>query len=172
MNLMFTQDKATYTGKHFSIEDLRCEPKPLQDPFPICVGARGEDTLKMATRYAHLIDIYGVDKRTLKNRLELIRNCCTEYGRKYEDIVKSWGCWFLIYEDEHELKRYSAELDRLTLLRKGRSTGITRGTPEEIVAMFKELVDMGISYFTLRFEDLPSKRGIRLFAEEVMPHFR
>jgi hypothetical protein len=47
-----------------------------------------------------------------------------------------------------------------------------KGTPEEIVRFFKDLVEMGITYFTLRFEDLPNKRGIRLFSDEVMPYFR
>jgi hypothetical protein len=47
-----------------------------------------------------------------------------------------------------------------------------KGTPEQIIRFFKDLVEMEITYFTLRFEDLPGKRGIRLFSEEVMPHFR
>jgi len=172
MNLMFTQEKASYKGKHFNIDNLVCEPKPVQRPFPICVGGRGERTLRMATKYAHFIDVYGVDKKTLQERLDYIRKCCTEYRRDYETIVKSWGCWFWIYEDEDELNRYSAEFDRLTSLRGGQPTGIMKGTPKDIVESFKELVEMGISYFTLRFEDLPSKRGIRLFSEEVIRHLR
>jgi len=172
MNLMFTHDNATYKGKHFNIENLRCEPKPVQNPFPICIGGRGERTLRVATKYAHLIDVYGVDKKTLHERLEFIKKCCADYGRDYERIVKSWGCWFWIYENEEELKRHSAEFNRLAMLRGGQPDGVVKGTPEQIIIFFRDLVEMGITYFTLRFEDLPSKRGIRLFSEEVMPHLR
>lgn len=172
MNLMFTQERASYKGKYFTIENLVCEPKPVQKPFPICIGGRGERTLRVASKYAHLIDVYGVDKKTLQERLNYIKKCCAEYGRDYKDIVKSWGCWFWIYEDEEELKRYADEFKRLSILRGGKSSGVVMGTPKEIVSFFRDLVEMGITYFTLRFEDLPSKRGIRLFAEEVLPHFR
>ena len=172
MNLMFTQEKTTYRGKYFSIEDLTCEPKPIQKPFPICIGARGERTLRLAAKYANLIDVYGVDKKTLQERLNYIKKCCAEYGREHEDIVKSWGCWFWIYEDEEELKRYTDEFKRLSALRGGKSSGVVMGTPKEIVKFFRDLVETGITYFTLRFEDLPSKRGIRLFAEEVLPYFK
>ncbi len=136
------------------------------------MGGGGERTLRMAAKYAHLIDVYGVDKKTLQERLDYIKKCCSEYGRDYTDIVKSWGCWFWIYENEEELNRYSNEFKRLSIFRGGKSTGVVMGTPKEIIDFFKDLVEMGITYFTLRFEDLPSKRGIRLFAEEVLPHFR
>lgn len=172
MNLMFTQEKASYKGRYFNIENLVCEPKPVQKPFPICIGGRGERTLKLASKYAHLIDIYGVDKKTLRERLDYIKKCCTDYGRDYESIVKSWGCWFWIYENEEELNRYADEFKRLSILRGGKPSGVVMGTPKEMVSFFNDLVEMGITYFTLRFEDLPSKRGLRLFAQEVMPHFR
>jgi alkanesulfonate monooxygenase SsuD/methylene tetrahydromethanopterin reductase-like flavin-dependent oxidoreductase (luciferase family) len=45
------------------------------------------------------------------------------------------------------------------------------GTPEQIVEMLESLKEVGITYFTLRFEDFTSKHGLRLFAEHVMPEF-
>jgi len=33
-------------------------------------------------------------------------------------------------------------------------------TPEEIIEKFEALKDIGIIYFTLRFEDLPNIRGL------------
>ncbi|MFQ6053633.1 MAG: LLM class flavin-dependent oxidoreductase, partial [Candidatus Bathyarchaeia archaeon] len=173
MRLMFTEDEATYRGRYFSVEKLICEPKPIQKPFPICIGARGKRTLRMAAKYADHIDIYGgMDKNDLRERLEYFERSCEEYGRDYDDIVKSWGCWFWIYENEKELKRHTDEFKRLSILRGTRSGGVTMGTPEEVVNLLEERVEMGIDYFTLRFEDLPSKRGLRLSAEHVIPHFK
>ncbi len=172
MKVMFTEDEATYEGKYFKIKNLICEPKPIQKPFPVCVGARGKRTLRFAAKHADHIDIYGgMDKEDLKDRLDYIEKKCYECGRYYDDIVKSWGCWFWIYEDEREHKMYSNEFNRLETLRGGRPGGVVKGTPDEIIALFEELVNIGINYFTLRFEDLPSKRALRLFAENVMPHF-
>ncbi|EMR74315.1 flavin-dependent oxidoreductase, F420-dependent methylene-tetrahydromethanopterin reductase [Thaumarchaeota archaeon SCGC AB-539-E09] len=173
MKIMFTEERATYNGKHFEIENLVCEPKPAQNPFPICIGARGKRTLRLAADYADHIDIYGgMDLKDLEDKLNFIENRCTETGRDYEDIVKSWGSWFWIYEDEKELERHRDEVRRLEALMAGRPAIALMGTPEEIVAHFEELKEIGMTYFTLRFEDLPSKRGLRLFAEHVIPEFK
>jgi alkanesulfonate monooxygenase SsuD/methylene tetrahydromethanopterin reductase-like flavin-dependent oxidoreductase (luciferase family) len=172
MNLMFTEDVVTYRGKYFQIEDLVCVPKPIQNPFPIVIGARGKRTLRVAAKYADHIDVYGgMVLDDLQDRLSFIEGTCTEYGRDYNEIVKSWGCWFWIYENEKELNRYSAEIQRLAHLPEG-SPVVIKGTPEEIVEIFEPLIDLGISYFTLRFEDFPSKRGLRLFAEHVIPELK
>ena len=173
MNLMFEETPASYHGKYFNIEDLVCMPKPMQKPFPICVGGRGERTLSLAARYADHIDIYGgMDKQDLEDRLGFIERKCTEYGRDYDAITKSWGSWFWMYENQQEYRRQESEFKRLKALRGGEGTGVMMGTPEEVVAMFEELVEMGMSYFTLRFEDFPSKRALRVFAEHVIPEFR
>jgi alkanesulfonate monooxygenase SsuD/methylene tetrahydromethanopterin reductase-like flavin-dependent oxidoreductase (luciferase family) len=172
MNLMFSEDKITYQGEYFQVKDLVCEPKPIQKPFPIVIGARGNRTLRVAAKYADHIDIYGgMDLDDLQERLSFIEETCSEYGRDFNEIVMSWGCWFWILENEKERARYSAEIKRLTQLPEGSFTAIL-GTPEEIVEKFESLKELGISYFTLRFEDFPSKRGLRLFAEYVMPEFK
>ncbi|MFX1369780.1 MAG: LLM class flavin-dependent oxidoreductase [Promethearchaeota archaeon] len=172
MNLMFSEKgEVEYNGKHFKVKNLVCEPKPIQNPFPIVIGARGNRTLRVAAKYADHIDIYGgMDLDDLQERLSFIEESCSEYGRSFKDIVMSWGCWFWIYENEREIERYSDEVKRLEQ-RKDEFKPI-RGTPEEWIEKLESLKELGITYFTLRFEDFPSKRGLRLFAEYVMPEFQ
>jgi alkanesulfonate monooxygenase SsuD/methylene tetrahydromethanopterin reductase-like flavin-dependent oxidoreductase (luciferase family) len=171
MNLMFSKDKVTYEGQHFQIKDAVCEPKPVQKPFPIVIGARGNRTLGLAAEYANHIDIYGgMDLDDLHERLSFVEDTCSEIGRDFKKITFSWGCWFWIYENEKERDRYAAEIRRLSEYPEDRfQAKIIMGTPEEIVEKFESLIELGITYFTLRFEDLPSKRGLQLFAESVMP---
>ena len=172
MNLMFSDEHLiNYEGKHFQIKDVICEPKPVQKPFPIVIGGRGNRTLGAAAKYADHIDIYGgMDLDMLQERLSYIEETCSEIGRNFKEIVFSWGCWFWIYENEKERDRYASELKRLAEYPEEKwSAVIIMGTSEEIVEKFESLVDLGITYFTLRFEDLPSKRGRQLFADHVMP---
>lgn len=171
MKLMFTEDKVTYEGEHFQIKDAICLPKPVQKPFPIVIGARGNRTLRLAAEYADHIDIYGgMDLDDLQERLSFIENTCSEIGRDFKDILFSWGCWFWIYENNEERNRYASEIKRLSEYPEDRfQAKIIMGTPEEIIEKFESLIDLGITYFTLRFEDLPSTRGLKLFAEHVMP---
>ena len=164
----------TYEGEYFQIKDVICEPKPVQKPFPIVVGGRGNRTLGAAAKYADHIDIYGgMDLDDLQDRLSFIENSCSEIGKDFKKMVFSWGCWFWIYENEKERDKYAAEIKRLSNLPDDMwQNTIVMGTPEEITEKFKSLIDLGITYFTLRFEDLPSKRGLNLFAEHVIPELR
>jgi len=174
MNKMFSEDLITYEGKYFQIKDVICEPKPVQKPFPVVIGGRGNRTLGAAAKYADHIDIYGgMDLDLLQERLSFIENTCSEIGRDFKEIVFSWGCWFWIYENEKERDRYASEIKRLSEYPDDRfSAVIIMGTPEEIAEKFASLIDLGITYFTLRFEDLPSKRGLQLFADQVISEFR
>ncbi len=171
MNLMFTEDLITYEGEYFQIKNVVCEPKPVQTPFPIVIGGRGNRTLGVAAKYADHIDIYGgMDLDVLKERLSHVEDTCSEIGRDFKKIVFSWGCWFWIYENDKERDRYASEIKRLSEYPEDKfHANIIMGTPEEILEKFESLIDVGISYFTLRFEDLPSTRGLNLFAEHVMP---
>jgi alkanesulfonate monooxygenase SsuD/methylene tetrahydromethanopterin reductase-like flavin-dependent oxidoreductase (luciferase family) len=171
MKLMFTEDLITYEGEYFQIKDVRCEPKPVQNPFPIVIGGRGNRTLGAAAKYADHIDIYsGMKLEDLQERLSYIEDVCSEIGRDYNEIVFSWGCWFWIYKDEKERNKYADEIKRLKNL--GNQFQAIMGTPEEIIEKFEELKELGISYFTLRFEDLPSTRGLQLLADYVMPEIK
>ncbi len=138
------------------------------------MGGRGNRTLGTAAKFADHIDIYGgMDLDDLQERLSFIENTCSEIGRDFKEIVFSWGCWFWIYENEKERDRYAAEIKRLEEYPDDLwSNTIIMGTPEEIAEKFESLIDLGITYFTLRFEDLPNKRGLQLFAEHVMPEFK
>jgi alkanesulfonate monooxygenase SsuD/methylene tetrahydromethanopterin reductase-like flavin-dependent oxidoreductase (luciferase family) len=171
MKLMFTEDKATFKGKHFSINNARCDPKPIQKPFPICIGGVGDRLLRLAAKHADHIDVMaGIsNKKVLQERLDWIKKCCAEFGRNYADITISAGCDFWIYENQRELNVYANEFKRAA---GKRGASLVKGTPDEIIDLFDDRVKMGITYFTLRWEDLPGKRALRLFAEKVMPHFK
>jgi F420-dependent oxidoreductase-like protein len=55
---LWTKERATFTGKHYRVEDAVCSPKPRQRPHPpIWVGGRGPRVMRSAVRYADGFDI-------------------------------------------------------------------------------------------------------------------
>jgi alkanesulfonate monooxygenase SsuD/methylene tetrahydromethanopterin reductase-like flavin-dependent oxidoreductase (luciferase family) len=51
---LLTKDTTDFAGKHFTLRNARCDPKPIQKPRPpILIGGIGEKrTLKVAARWA------------------------------------------------------------------------------------------------------------------------
>ena len=55
---LWTEDRATYRGKYYRIEDAVCAPKPKQKPYtPIWIGGSKPRVMRAAARYADGFDI-------------------------------------------------------------------------------------------------------------------
>lgn len=54
LRLLLTQDRSTFSGQWYSLNDAMNNPKGPQDPLPICVGGSGlRRTIPTAAKYAH-----------------------------------------------------------------------------------------------------------------------
>jgi probable F420-dependent oxidoreductase len=59
---LFTEETVNFTGKYYTLTDMKGYPRPVQKPHPpILLAAAGERTLKLAAREA---DIIAVGSRT------------------------------------------------------------------------------------------------------------
>jgi len=55
---LWGEERATYHGKHYRIDDAVCAPKPTQRPRPpIWVGGEGPRVMRLAARYADGFDL-------------------------------------------------------------------------------------------------------------------
>jgi probable F420-dependent oxidoreductase len=55
---LWSDDRATYHGKHYRIDDAVCAPKPTQKPSPpIWIGGAGPRVMRLAARYADGFDL-------------------------------------------------------------------------------------------------------------------
>ena len=55
---LWTEERATYRGKRYRIEDAVCAPKPKQRPYtPIWIGGSKPRVMRVAARYADGFDI-------------------------------------------------------------------------------------------------------------------
>jgi F420-dependent oxidoreductase-like protein len=56
--LLWTEERATFSGTHYRVENAVCAPKPKQRPHPpIWIGGRGPRVMRSAARYADGFDI-------------------------------------------------------------------------------------------------------------------
>ena len=81
-----SEETLNFSGKHFQIKDLTAYPKPVQNPMPIMMGARGDRMLRLAAREADIIGILaGGDGpgSSLTEKMAVIRQAA---GDRYDQI--------------------------------------------------------------------------------------
>ena len=170
---MWTEEKASYSGKYYSIRDAVCEPKPVQKLHPpIVIGGGGEKLmLKVTARHADRYDWgYLPSLEKYKRKLKVLEKHCENVGRKVSEIEKS--CWpagqIFIGEDKKELKeRVMQWVPKGVSLEEFMRTNFV-GTPEDCIKQLQQYMNLGVTQFMLFFGDLPDLKGLRLFAEKVV----
>jgi F420-dependent oxidoreductase-like protein len=170
---MWTEEKTSYEGKHYEINEAVCEPKPVQKPHPpITIGGGGEKlTLKVTAQYADRYDFgYLPSLELYKRKLEVLENYCRAVGRNPQEIEKS--CW---PGGQVLIACNQKELSEIVLARKPKSVSLNdfeklnlMGTPDDCLKKLRPYADLGVTHFMLFFGDLPSLDGLRLFAGSVM----
>ena len=169
---LWTQEKATYTGKQYRISGAACEPKTIQKPHPpITVGGNGERHLLKATaKYADRFDFgYQSTLEKYKHKLQVLKSHCESAGRAFSDIEKS--CWpagqILIAKDQRMLEMKIRKLKTPGQSRENFENGNFVGTPDSVYALLQPYFDLGVTQFMLLFMDLPDMAGLRQFARAV-----
>lgn len=183
---MWTRKRPSYKGKYYQIHEAICDPKPIQKPHPpITIGGGSEKyTLKVVAKHADRWDFLGSVKLYQK-KMSSLRKHCAKVGRDFREIEKS--CFFHsagVYENDEELikvmrkiyqredrrlyDRWSEQISFEAWLEEIRSRSVI-GTPEECLTRINDFIDLGVTFFILRFvEPIEKKESLRLFANKVI----
>ena len=88
---MWTEEKPTYQGKFYTINEPINEPKGIQTPhIPLWLGGGGEKvTLKLVAKYAQACNVGGGDPVLVSQKLAILKEHCETLERSYDAITKS-----------------------------------------------------------------------------------
>jgi F420-dependent oxidoreductase-like protein len=91
IRLLWTQTLTTFDGKYYQLHDARCEPKPIQKPYPpFVIGGSGEQlTLRVVAKYADVWNFSGGAVDVFTHKSELLDTYCGEIGRDPAAIRRS-----------------------------------------------------------------------------------
>ncbi|QBD76914.1 LLM class F420-dependent oxidoreductase [Ktedonosporobacter rubrisoli] len=164
---MWTQEEASFAGKHYQISGAINQPKGVQKPqIPLLIGGDGEKvTLKLVAQYADGCNV-GSNAEEVKQKLAVLKAHCEALGRDYEHIYRTTSTFCAIgATDEGAQASIPAYVrthfpDRINL-------GMV-GSPETIRKRLKEYEDAGVQELIIRFFDMPQLDGIRMFAREFI----
>jgi alkanesulfonate monooxygenase SsuD/methylene tetrahydromethanopterin reductase-like flavin-dependent oxidoreductase (luciferase family) len=186
---MWTEDRPSFSGQHYSIKEAICYPKPVQKPHPpIWIGTLGgegasesissnDTTLEIVARHADGWNNTPASVEHCRTMLTKLKAACDRNGREFSQIHKSLETQILIAETTGQVERlkqaiaagnpagdYSNNWDQL-------SRQYLIGDPDTVIRRLSDYADTGITNFQLWFMDYPSLDGLRTFSRRVMPYF-
>jgi len=191
MRVLWKERRANFRGKYVEFSDIETFPKPVQDPLPILRAGHGEEVFKWIAKDGQGWIDSQFNAEEMKGYVARLRALAAAAGRGNErfEIARQW--YVSIAETEAEAKaNFAAALPPPTRSAlaaapsggadAGPSRGATAaqrtlvGTPDQIRAILKEYVPVGLTEMCVIFYS-PStesaERQTRLFADEVMAKF-
>jgi F420-dependent oxidoreductase-like protein len=162
---MWSEQRTTFHGKFFHVEDAILEPKPVQKPRPpVMIAGGGEQlTLRAVARLADACNVAG-DPETVRQKYAILRQHCEKAGRNYDEIERTNVVGLLLARDEAAL---SAKRERLGL--GGSFRGFV-GTVPGVTDLIGQYGDAGVQLLiSSAFKNDPETH--ELLASDVMPHF-
>jgi F420-dependent oxidoreductase-like protein len=133
---LLRQEVTDFTGKHFTLTDARCEPRPVQPELPIWVGGSGEKrTLRIAARYADGWNVPFVSPETVAHKRKVLADHCGTVDRDPSEIRTAVNVG-LCQDDDALHAQFGG-------LAEGVRPGVLIGSPDQLVARIGEYVDAG-----------------------------
>jgi alkanesulfonate monooxygenase SsuD/methylene tetrahydromethanopterin reductase-like flavin-dependent oxidoreductase (luciferase family) len=154
--------QVSYQGKHYSITNAYCEPKP--DPVPtMIVGGGGQKTMMLAARFADWWNIPDAKFEVYQERAAILKAHCAAIGRDPESIRLTWFGRIAVASSQAEAEALSDG--------KWTQERALVGTPAQVVAQIQRFVDIGVDYFMVEVLGLSDAATRELVLNEVLQHF-
>ncbi len=141
---MFTEERPTFSGTHYSIESALNYPRPIQPNGPrIYVGGGGEQrTLRIAAKHADMTHWFALGLDALKRKTDILYGYCAEIGRDPATIERVMAAPAMVVRDRADGERMLANLP------PDRRPHAVIGSPAEAAEAIKPYVDAGFTGFT------------------------
>lgn len=160
LHAMWHDKRATVRGKHYSVVEAWCEPKP--DPIPtIMVGGSKPHMLRVVARYADWWNVSWTGINDYRQQVEECERACAEVQRDPATLRRTWFGGCVCAPTEAEVKKLNP-------------AGITSenafvGKPAQVIEQMRPFVELGVDYFMLGCGGFPNLTTLEMLINEVMP---
>ena len=88
---LFANERTTFHGQYYQVDDAPLSPKPVQDPLPLMIGGGGERvTLRIVAKHAHEWNAFGTPE-VMKHKSDVLDRHCADVARDPATISRSVG---------------------------------------------------------------------------------
>jgi F420-dependent oxidoreductase-like protein len=156
----------TFDGDHYRLTDARCDPKPVQDPLPILVGASGEQRmLGLTARFADQWNTWGLPA-VIRHKSGVLDRHCEKAGRDPAQIARTAQALVFVTDDDQAGADLAA---RMPMPAFG-------GTPGRLVDVVGEYAALGLDELIVPDMTLGTgaerQERMDVLINDVATHFR
>lgn len=166
MKGLWTQERTTFNGNHYTIGEAPCEPKPLQRPHPpLWVGGEGEKyLLRIAGRWADGWNVWLLPIEDYRRKAAVLAGYAEEAGRDPATIRRSVGIALALAPTEEGVRAVLASRGG-----KREARTVVAGTPAQVAERLRPYVEAGAQ--TILVEGLAplDREMMALFVADVLP---
>ncbi|MCX6014076.1 MAG: LLM class F420-dependent oxidoreductase [Chloroflexales bacterium] len=144
---MWTEEKPTYQGKFYTINEPINEPKGIQKPhIPLWLGGGGEKvTLKLVAKYAQACNVGGGDPALVSQKLAILKEHCETLGRSYDAITKSTSINVFMLKPGEDAEKATAKVRGAVSLEEYKKNVVV-GMADAVTAKIDPLLAAGADY--------------------------
>jgi len=171
---LWTEKHVSYEGQYFKLKDAPSEPKSLQRPHaPVRIGGNSSAIRRVVAELGDGWIPVLPTPRELASGVLQIKERMKYVGSDHQRLQVAYGgsgC-ALIAEDKGAVKKLAEPLIR-SMKKPEEASNCPIGTPEQCIKKIEQYQNAGTQKIVAGFYDFPSLKGLRLFAETVIPHFK
>ena len=170
---MFQNERTTFKGKLYNVENVLNSPLPVQRPPPIMVGGGGvKKTLRIAAKYADISHFFASSEEILNQKLDALKKHCKTVKRAFDEIKIGTSITPIVGFTKKEIEvkiQQRAQRRGIPVDEYRKRLGPVKGTPEQCIEEINTYLEKGLSFFTTGFLNLEE---VKLFADEIMRKFK
>ena len=166
---MFTQERASYEGKHHSIREAYNNPQPIRGDIPIMIGGSGEKkTLRMVAQYADASNFFG-DADRIKHLIGVLEGHCERLGRDPAEITKTRLGTVLVRPTQDEADGLFKRIAKSSGMPADRLASWIVGDPDTVAEKCGELLDAGLDGLIFNSAQAHDLESVQLIGETLGP---
>ncbi len=170
VKLLWAQDRTTYRGRFYQVEEAPCNPKPVQSPHPpITIGGSGLGSLKIAAAHADRVNLIGPATKCAE-RVARLEQLCADTGRNFDEIELSVHPNIAVAgtADQAETLARRAVAINSGDLDAQRGNWLI-GTPDDVVEGMRSYIAVGFNHFVIASGHPFDLAPLRMLQQEVFP---
>ncbi len=171
---LLTNQRTTFTGTHFSVDDASCLPLPMQERLPIWIGGMGEKkTLPLVAKHADGWNVPYISPDEFARLSGILDDRCRDVSRDPASVRRAINLTFNLRSTTAEA---DAEVEKLKAAWGPSfnrvSAGALLGTPTDAVDRIRAYIAAGAQDINIALRAPWDADALRAYLTEVVPAVR